>query len=511
MFERSVARGEIARGMEGHQKGDESGGFRGAEIFPIGGHVTTALNHLPNELILRETESDFIEGRATLPSLAAKRLAVAALLELKDKRALALESRGVFQKTIGHGIAAPGIHLRAPGSVTREVCERAEGDSDQENAEDSDGTTTPVFFTFAKKEWKEEESDDDHNRADQERGRFERGGKQGEHGVEPEKEIIGAGSGLNKGGIGAPTGAKGAEIESARSDGQKNDSGKDKILPDGIRDKRHAILLEKFFVFGGISGAADDAAGHRPLIDAQLEDHQKMEADEGDEQAWDKENVQGEKAGERGPGDDGPTEHEFHGERADDRYTAGDRGADADAPVGVLIEAQDLTAEGHTKRHEKKEDANDPGEFAGEFVRTKEKDLHHVKKDDGDHEVGAPAVKRTKEPAQGHIVIENLQRIPGFGGRGDIDEGEQDSGKKLKNKNGEGRAAEDVKPTGGFARDVMPGSFADCGAKLDAAINPFADLRDHAHGGRSSPREAIGSPGVGSSPARIVIKPFSTL
>ncbi len=113
---------------------------------------------------------------------------------------------------------------------------------------------------------------------------------------------------------------------------------------------------------------------------------------------------------------------------------AGDRCADAQSPVCVLIEAQHLSAERHAKRHEQQKNADDPGEFARKLVSAEKKDLHHVDEDNGDHEVGAPSVQRADEPAESDVVIEGLQAAPRFAGGGHVNQREQNAGDDLQQK-----------------------------------------------------------------------------
>ena len=81
------------------------------------------------------------------------------------------------------------------------------------------------------------------------------------------------------------------------------------------------------------------------------------------------------KRDERGAGDDGAAEHEIHERAADEGHAAEDGGADAEAPVGVLIEAKNLAGEGHAEGEQQEKDADDPGEFARKLVGAEEKDL----------------------------------------------------------------------------------------------------------------------------------------
>ena len=166
----------------------------------------------------------------------------------------------------------------------------------------------------------------------------------------------------------------------------------------------------------------------------------------------------------------GPPSMQLHAGGTNDGHATRDGSADAETPVGVLIEAQDLAGEGHAESHQQKKDADDPGEFAGKFVGAKKEDLHHVDEHDGDHEVGAPAVEGANEPAEGDVVIKDLQAVPGFGGGRNVDKREQNAGDDLQDKNGEGGAAENVAPTGGVARDGMLGGFADAGRRTASGV-----------------------------------------
>jgi len=134
MLESGIPSGKMARRMKCNQESDQRGGFRGAQVFSIGRHIATTLNDLPDELILRKTQRDGVERRPTLAACIAERVAVAALLELEDQRALAFERSGVLEKLLGDGISAPGIHHGAPGSIARQVRKGAEHDGDEHDA-----------------------------------------------------------------------------------------------------------------------------------------------------------------------------------------------------------------------------------------------------------------------------------------------------------------------------------------------------------------------------------------
>src|SRR5258708_22275226 len=144
-------------------------------------------------------------------------------------------------------------------------------------------------------------------------------------------------------------------------------------------------------------------------------------------------------------------------------------------------------------------------------MRSEQKYLRHMNKDDGHHEVGAPSMHRANEPAKHHLMIQGLQAAPCFSRRGNIDKCQQNSSHQLQEKDGERGAAEHVEPARRISRHRMFGDLANGCRELQTMVKPFTDLLDHAHGGFSADRLATGSPGVGNWPALIVSTPFSIL
>ena len=201
-----------------------------------------------------------------------------------------------------------------------------------------------------------------------------------------------------------------------------------------------------------------------------------MYADHCEKDAGNDEDVQGEEAGERVAADDGPPEHEADEWASDERDAAEDGGADAEAPVGVLVEAQDLAGEGHAEGEQEEEDADDPGKLAGELVGSEEEDLHHMDEDDGDHEVGAPAVHGAEEPTELDVMVEELEAVPGVACGGGVDEREQDASHDLQEEDDRGCAAEDVPPTGGVGWDFVFGYFDEWGSEAETGFKPVVDL-----------------------------------
>ena len=85
--------------------------------------------------------------------------------------------------------------------------------------------------------------------------------------------------------------------------------------------------------------------------------------------------MQCEEAGQRGAGNDGTAQHEMDKLAPDKRNAAHDRSPDAQAPIGVLIEAQHLPGEGHAQRHQQQKDAQNPGKLARKLVCAEQEDL----------------------------------------------------------------------------------------------------------------------------------------
>jgi hypothetical protein len=236
---------------------------------------------------------------------------------------------------------------------------------------------------------------------------------------------------LNDGGIGLTAGTKGTEEERAGNDRKKNRSRKDGIFPCGVRNEGDALFRSELVIFAIVGGLADDAAGHGPLIHTEMKNHPHMHGNHGEQNAGNHENVEDEEARKSLAADDGSAEHQVDERTADPWDAADDGSADAEAPIGVLIESENLAGEGHTEREKQKEDADDPGQLARIFVCAEEEDLHHVDEDDGDHEVRAPTVNGAQKPAEVDAVIEELQACPGFAGRCGVDERKKNAGDDL--------------------------------------------------------------------------------
>src|SRR5215813_12315437 len=75
-----IPRGRLPGRMQCPKESYKSGGFCRTQIASIGGHVAASLNHLANELVVRESHSDTVQGGPPLATHVAKSVAIAALL-----------------------------------------------------------------------------------------------------------------------------------------------------------------------------------------------------------------------------------------------------------------------------------------------------------------------------------------------------------------------------------------------------------------------------------------------
>src|SRR5882757_9338544 len=235
--------------MQRFQKCDERGGLRGAQVLSVSRHVAAALDYLANELSFGEPHSDAVQCRASQSTQFPKRMTVAALLDLEYECALALQRCGALQKLGGHRIAAPRVHVRTPWGKFGEMRKGPKRHRDQKYRQNRDGATAPALFAFAGEKRQQNQADDDHNRANEKRGRLHGRRQQREQGVEPEEEIIRPGGRLDDCGIGTTGWSERTEVHGACSDDQEDESRKEKILPDRIRNEGSAVLFCEFVIF----------------------------------------------------------------------------------------------------------------------------------------------------------------------------------------------------------------------------------------------------------------------
>jgi hypothetical protein len=84
----SVSRSRLAGGAQRFQECNQSRRFRGTQILAVSRHVSSALDHLANELILGAPHGHFVEGRTPFSANIIKGVTIVALLALKHERTL---------------------------------------------------------------------------------------------------------------------------------------------------------------------------------------------------------------------------------------------------------------------------------------------------------------------------------------------------------------------------------------------------------------------------------------
>src|SRR5260370_7017848 len=80
---RCITSWSLPCGMQGLKKRDERRGLCRTQVLPVRRHVAASLDHLADELVLREPHGDAIQRRASLPAQLPEGMAVAALLDLQ--------------------------------------------------------------------------------------------------------------------------------------------------------------------------------------------------------------------------------------------------------------------------------------------------------------------------------------------------------------------------------------------------------------------------------------------
>jgi hypothetical protein len=169
---RGVACRSLPSRMQGFEKCNEGRRLCRTQVFPVRGHVPAPLDNLADELVLRQAHRNGVQRGTSLPARLPKGMAVTALLNLENERALPLKRRCTVQKSLGHGITAPSIHVRTPGRISSEVSECSQGYGDQQNRQNSDRPPAPTLFPFSRKKWEQNKKRDNDYGANEESWRL---------------------------------------------------------------------------------------------------------------------------------------------------------------------------------------------------------------------------------------------------------------------------------------------------------------------------------------------------
>src|SRR5215813_2392665 len=211
-----VAGRSLACGMHSFEKRNKRCGFRWAQVFSVSRHVPASLNHLADELVLCKPHGNTVECWASLSAEFTKRMAIAALLGLKHESSLPLKCRGIMQKPFRYRIAAPGIHVRTPGSKSNEMCKCPQRYCDQQDGQNRNRPPPPTLFSFTGEKRQEEQTDNHEDGPNEECRRLERRWKQRKQGIKPEEKVIRLRHGLNDRRVRPASWSERTEIHSAR-------------------------------------------------------------------------------------------------------------------------------------------------------------------------------------------------------------------------------------------------------------------------------------------------------
>src|ERR1700684_515297 len=91
--------------------------------FPIGRHITAALEYLAHELIAGQTYSDRVERRPSLAAAFTEGMAVVTLFRLEDKRPLDLKRRSSAYEFRRDGSSGPSVHYWTPRRMAGQIGE----------------------------------------------------------------------------------------------------------------------------------------------------------------------------------------------------------------------------------------------------------------------------------------------------------------------------------------------------------------------------------------------------
>src|SRR4029077_10880279 len=155
------------------------------------------------------------------------------------------------------------------------------------------------LLAFTRQEGKRQQPGDDNGRPDQQDRRFGGRRQKRQQRIEPQEEEIRPWSRLNDGRVRGSTWTEGAEYAGTRANRQHDRAGEHDVLPDRVRDERHAISMRELAILLQVRRTPNDASGHRPFADPELQHEQNVDEDERDEQPWDEEDVQREESRQR--------------------------------------------------------------------------------------------------------------------------------------------------------------------------------------------------------------------
>src|SRR5215471_5818256 len=347
--------------------------------------------------------------------------------------------------------------MRRPGRISAQLIQRADSQKDHQYRKHGHRPAAGAFFTSARNEGQCEEQPNPDHRHRENQNRFQVVGQQSEQCIQPEKEEIRLRYRIDLRGIGDAVRAFGSEIQGAAQNAEHHNTAEDQVFADRLREERYTLLLHQVFVFLFISRFDHGLAWHRVFVDTFSKHQPQVKADERDYRAGNYKDVQREKARQGLAGYDRAGQHKMDKVRPDNRNTSHHRRADTQSPVSILIEAQDLSCEGHAQSAKEQHDPGDPGHLARIFEGSEQKYLRYVQDHNTDQEIRAPVVHRAQEPTKLLVIVQVFETGVSLARRGDVNECEARAGDDLQDETEQRATAEDIKPALCIFRHMVPG------------------------------------------------------
>ena len=100
-------------------------------------------------------------------------------------------------------------------------------------------------------------------------------------------------------------------------------------------------------------------------------------------------------------------------ERADDGQVAGDVRGHLRGPVALLVPRQQIAGQAQAQNDAHERQAEPPVDLARRQVGAGDDDLQHVQAEQHDHRLRAEMVQAADQPAEVHLVLDEVDAAPG--------------------------------------------------------------------------------------------------
>ena len=105
--------------------------------------------------------------------------------------------------------------------------------------------------------------------------------------------------------------------------------------------------------------------------------------------------------------------------RSQQRHDPQDLGGDLGGPVSPFVPGQQVSGEGRSHHQPHQKQSEPPVDLAGRTVGTRDHHLYEMEDQQHDHGVGGVVMQPPDEPAQLHLVLDEVDALPGRPGSTD--------------------------------------------------------------------------------------------